>query len=114
MQTSKNYIQITKPNDDLSYTNSLSTNINVEGFNLRKIDDQLKISLNFYQTNQENEDNKTIPTVLPKIKYFSGYKKNMAALLIQHMSFIIFLEKVHARKTTTKIVTQIQSKKGFN
>ena len=27
LQTSKNYIQITKPNDDLSYTNSLSTNI---------------------------------------------------------------------------------------
>ena len=23
LQTSKNYIQITKPNDDLSYTNSL-------------------------------------------------------------------------------------------
>ena len=73
LQTSKNYIQITKPNDDLSYTNSLSTNFNLEGFNLRKIDDQLNISLNFYQTNQENEDNKTIPTVFPKIKYFSGY-----------------------------------------
>ena len=73
LQTSKNYIQITKPNDDLSYTNSLSTNFNLEGFNLRKIDDQLNISLNFYQTNQENEDNKKIPTVFPKIKYFSGY-----------------------------------------
>ncbi len=74
LQTSKNYIQITKPNDDLSYTTSLSTNFNLEGFNLKQIDDQLKISLNFYQANQENEDNKTIPTVLPKIKYFSGYK----------------------------------------
>ena len=30
MQTSKNYIQITKPNDDLSYTNSLSTNLNLD------------------------------------------------------------------------------------
>ena len=29
LQTSKNYIQITKPNDDLSYTNSLSTNFNL-------------------------------------------------------------------------------------
>ena len=73
LQTSKNYIQITKPNDDLSYTNSLSTNFNLEGFNLRKIDDQLKLSLNFYQTNQENEDNKIVPTVFPKIKYFAGY-----------------------------------------
>ena len=73
LQTSKNYIQKTKPNDDLSYTNSLSTNFNLEGFNLRKIDDQFKVSLNFYQTNQENEDNKTIPTVFPKIKYHTGY-----------------------------------------
>ena len=54
-------------------TNSLSTNFNLEGFNLRKIDDQFKVSLNFYQTNQENEDNKTIPTVFPKIKYHTGY-----------------------------------------
>ena len=73
LQTSKNYIQKTKPNDELSYTNSLSTNLNLEGFNLRKIDDQLKVSFNFYQTNQEDEDNKTIPTVFPKIKYHSGY-----------------------------------------
>ena len=28
LQTSKNYIQKTKPNDELSYTNSLSTNFN--------------------------------------------------------------------------------------
>ena len=73
LQTSKNYIQITKPNDDLSYTHTLSTNFILEGYNLRKIDDQLKLKFKFYQTNQENEDNKTIPTVLPNIKYFSGY-----------------------------------------
>jgi len=76
LETSKNYIQITKPNDELSYTNSLSTNFNLEGFNLNKIDDQLKVSLNFYQSNQENEDNKIVPTVLPNIKYFSGYTNN--------------------------------------
>ena len=102
LQTSKNYIQITKPNDDLSYTNSLSTNINVEGFNLRKIDDQLKISLNFYQTNQENEDNKTIPTVLPKIKYFSGYNKKYGSITNSTYEFYnIFREKsstVHAKQ----------------
>ena len=67
LETSKNYIQITKPNDDLSYTNSLSTSFTIEGFNLRKIDDYLKLNLSFYQTNQENEDNKTIPTVFPNI-----------------------------------------------
>ena len=76
LQTSKNYIQKTKPNDDLSYTNSLSTNFNLEGYNLKKIDDYFKLSLNFYQTNQENEDNKTVPIVFPNIKYFSGYSSN--------------------------------------
>ncbi len=102
LQTSKNYIQITKPNDDLSYTNSLSTNFNLEGFNLRKIDDQLKLSLNFYQTNQENEDNKSIPTVFPKIKYFSGYNKKLGYLSHSTYEFYnIFREKsslIHAKK----------------
>ena len=73
IETSKNFIQRTKPNDELSYQNSLSTNIKLEGFNLNSIDDYLKIDSNIYQTNQENEDNKTTPIVLPKIKYFTGY-----------------------------------------
>ena len=75
LQTSKNYIQITQPNNDLSYTNSLSNKINLEGFNLKKIDDYLLINSGFYLTNQENEDNKTNPTVLPNIKYYSGNSK---------------------------------------
>ena len=102
LQTSKNYIQLTKPNDDLSYTNSLSTNINLEGFNLRKIDDHLNISLNFYQTNQENEDSKTIPTVLPNVKYFSGYNNRFGNISNSTIEFYnIFREKstlVHAKK----------------
>jgi len=73
LQTSKNYIQITKPNDDLSYSTSLKTNFKIEGFNLQKIDDHLDINLKLYQTNQENEDNKTTPTVFPKLKYHTGY-----------------------------------------
>ncbi len=72
LQTSQNYIQITQPNDDLSYTSSLSTSVNLEGFNLRKIDDHLNLKFNFYQTSQKNEDNKTNPTVFPNIKYYSG------------------------------------------
>ncbi len=102
LQTSKNYIQITKPNDDLSYTNSLSTNFSLEGFNLNKIDDQLSISLNFYQTNQKNEDNKTIPIVLPKIKYFSGYQNRDGYLYYSNYEFYnIFREKssiIHSKK----------------
>ncbi len=102
LETSKNYIQRTKPNDDLSYTNSLSTNFNLEGFNLNKIDDYFKVSLNFYQTNQENEDNKTIPTVLPKIRYFSGYSNKYGNLTNSTYEFYnIFRDKsslVHAKK----------------
>ena len=116
LQTSKNYIQITKPNDDLSYTNSLSTNINLEGFNLRKLDDQLKISLNFYQTNQVDEDNKTIPTVLPKIKYFSGYNNRFGNIDNSTFEFYnIFREKsstVHA-KQQQKISHKFNLRKKF-
>ena len=72
LQTSMNYIQITNPNNDLSYKNSLSTEINLQGYNLRKFDDYLQISSNFYQINQKNEDNKTTPYVLPSVKYYGG------------------------------------------
>ncbi len=102
LQTSKNYIQITKPNDDLSYKNSLSTNIILEGYNLNKIDDHLDLTLNFYQTNQENEDNKTTPTVLPKIKYFTGYNNNPGHISNSTFEFYnIFRNKsslVHAKR----------------
>ena len=102
LETSKNYIQITKPNDDLSYTNSLSTNVNIEGFNLKKIDDHLKIGMNYYQTNQENEDNKIIPTVFPKIRYFSGYSNKNGNLSNNTFEFYnIFRDKsnkVHSKK----------------
>ncbi len=102
LQTSKNYIQKTKPNDNLSYTNSLSSNFILEGFNLNKIDDNLQVSLNFYQTNQENEDNKIIPTVFPKIKYFSGYSNKFGSTSNSTTEFYnIFRDKgndVHAKK----------------
>ena len=76
----------------------------MEGFNLNKIDDQLKVSLNFYQTNQENEDNKLIPTVLPNFKYFSGSQHKYGSNSNYTLEFYnIFREKsslVHAKKTT--------------
>jgi len=72
LQTSRNYIQITNPDSDLSYQNSLSTKVNLEGFYLNKKDDYLSLKFNNYQTNQENEDNKTTPTVFPNIRYYSG------------------------------------------
>ena len=94
----------------------MSTNINLEGFNLRKIDDQLLLSLNFYQTNQENEDNKTIPTVFPKIKYFSGYQNKLGYLSHSTYEFYnIFREKsslIHAKKQQ-KISHKFNFKKEF-
>jgi len=102
LQTSKNYIQRTNPNDDLSYTNSLSSNLSLEGFNLNKIDDHFKISFNYYQINQENEDNKTTPIVLPNIKYFNGYSKKFGYQTSSEFQFYnIFRENgtsVHAKK----------------
>ena len=116
LQTSKNYIQRSKPNDDLSYQSSLSTNFNLEGYNLNQIDDQFKVSLKFYQTNQENEDNKTIPTVFPKIKYFSGYSYRYGGVSNSTYEFYnIFREKssiVHAKKQQ-KISYKYNLKKEF-
>ncbi len=75
IETKKNYIQITRPNDELSYTNSLSTSITLEGFNLNKIDDYMQLNSNFYQINQKNEDSKKIPVILPSLKYYTGNTK---------------------------------------
>ena len=67
LETSKNYIQQTNPNNDLSYSSSLSTSIDIYGYNLNKIDDKLRINLKNYQSNQKGEDNETLPTILPYI-----------------------------------------------
>ena len=116
LQTSKNYIQITKPNDDLSYSTSLKTNFKIEGFNLRKLDDHLDVSLNFYQTNQENEDDNTTPTVFPKIKYHTGYFAKNGNISNSIFEFYnIFREKsnlVHA-KNQQKISHKYEIEKKF-
>ncbi len=116
LQTSKNYIQITKPNDDLSYSTSLKTNFQIEGFNLRKLDDHLDVNLNFYQTNQENEDNKTTPTVFPKIKYHTGYFNKNGNISNSEFEFYnIFRDKsnlVHA-KNQQKISHKYEIGKQF-
>ncbi len=72
LQTSKNYIQQTNPNDELSYSSSLKSAVTINGYNLNKIDDRLTFSVSSYQSNQNNENNKTIPTVLPFITYETG------------------------------------------
>ena len=72
LQTSKNYIQQINPNDDLSYSSSLKSSLEINGYNINQINDKLKFSITTYQSNQNNEDNKTIPTILPNIIYNFG------------------------------------------
>ncbi|MDA9633093.1 hypothetical protein N9S74_02745, partial [Pelagibacteraceae bacterium] len=72
LQTSKSYIQEINPNNDLSYSSSLNTSLDIFGYNLSKLDDKIRVNLSNYQSNQNNEDNKTLPTILPYINFYSG------------------------------------------
>ena len=94
LETSKNYIQSTNPNNNLSYTSSLATTINLKGHNLRKIDDKLLINFSTYQTNQNDDDNSSVPTVLPFINYKSGiYKYNTIDYENKYEFYNIFRDK---------------------
>jgi len=94
LETSKNYIQSTDPNNNLSYTSSLATTINLNGYNLRKIDDKLLINFSTYQTNQNNDDNSSIPTVLPFVIYKTGiYKYNLINYENKYEFYNIFRDK---------------------
>jgi len=102
LQSSKNYIQQTNPNDDLSYSSSLSSKLNIHGYNLNKIDDLLNINITNYQSNQNNEDNKTLPTILPFITYYSGSENYIQYKYSNTLEgYNIFRDKetqIHAKK----------------
>ena len=72
IETSKNYIQKTSPNNDLSYSSSLQSSLDIYGYNLNKIDDRIRFNVTNYQSNQDGEDNKTLPTIFPYIEFYSG------------------------------------------
>ncbi len=94
LETSKNYIQSTNPNNNLSYTSSLASTINLKGYNLRKIDDKLLINFSTYQTNQNNDNNSSVPTVLPFINYKSGiYQYNKIDYENKYQFYNIFRDK---------------------
>ena len=75
LQTSNNYIQISDPNNELSYKSSLKTSLKLLGYNIKKFDDNISIDLSTYLVSQNNEDNKTTPRILPFIEYNSGNYK---------------------------------------
>ena len=102
LQTSKDYIQRTDPNNTLSYQSSLRSKIKVDGYNLYHIDDKLEISSSYYQVSQDDEDNKITPIVLPYIEYYSGSKNldNKTKYYSKHIFYNIFRDKgnnVHAK-----------------
>ena len=74
LQTSKNYIQTINPNNELSYSSSLNTSLDIYGYNLNRIDDKIRLNISNYQSNQNDEDNETLPTILPYINFYTGEK----------------------------------------
>ena len=114
LETSKNYIQQTNPNNDLSYSSSLNTSLDIYGYNLNKIDDKLRINLTNYQSNQNGEDNKTLPTILPYLEFYSGEKKFANLEYNNNLEFYNIMRDsatdIHAKKQT-KISSLINMKK---
>tara|TARA_B100000575_G_C23141698_1_gene664557 strand:+ start:1718 stop:3976 length:2259 start_codon:yes stop_codon:yes gene_type:complete len=105
LQTSNNYIQKTIPDSELSYTSSLSSKFNLSGYNLHKIDDELNFNVSFYQSSQQNEDNKTTPMVLPLIEYYSGNSIKFGQETNNHYTFYNII-----RDTNTSIHAKNQQK----
>lgn len=102
LQTSKNYIQQTNPSDDLSYSSSLHTSFDIYGYNLNKIDDKLRLNISNYQSNQNNEDDKTLPTILPYINFYSGESKINTINYSSNFEFYNIIRKsptnIHSKK----------------
>ena len=102
IETAKNYIQKTNPNNDLSYSSSLLTSLDIYGYNLNKIDDKLRINLTNYQSNQKDEDNKTLPTILPYIEFFSGENIHNSYKYSNNLEFYNIIRDshtdIHAKK----------------
>ena len=71
-QSSPTYLRRTDQNNFLNRKTSLSTSVNLNGYNLRKFDDSLSTHIGGYQVVRNGEDNKTTPTTFPHIHYSAG------------------------------------------
>ncbi len=102
LETSKNYIQQTTPNNELSYSSSLNTSLDIYGYNFFKVDDKLRVNLTNYQSNQSGEDNKTLPTIFPYIEFYSGESNMGGAQYSNNLEFYNImrnsLTNIHAKK----------------
>ena len=77
-QTSPTYLRRTDINNLINQDISLKTSLDLNGYALRKHDDQLNFKISSYQVIQKDDDNKTSPTALPYVQYNNGinYYKN--------------------------------------
>ena len=116
LQTSKTYLQTSSPSNELSNVTSLSSTLNLKGYNLNNNNDYLLFNISSYQVTQSNIDNKTTPTTLPYIYYRDGNKKIGSYEYENIFNYYnIFREKGtldHSQKQQ-KITHQINIKKEF-
>jgi len=105
LETSKNYIQQTNPNNDLSYSSSLHTSLDINGYNFYKLDDRFGLNITNYQSNQSGEDNKTLPTILPYIYFYSGEQQIKSLNYTNNLEFYNIF-----RNSTTNIHAKRQRK----
>ena len=114
LETSKNYIQQTEPNNDLSYSSSLNTSLDIYGYNLNKIDDKIRLNITNYQSNQDGEDNRILPTILPYINYYTGEKIIKKFKYSNNLEFYNIMRDsatdIHAKRQS-KISSQINIKR---
>ncbi len=102
LETSKNYIQQTNPDNELSYSSSLATSLDIYGYNLNATDDMIRLNVSNYQSNQNDEDNGTLPTILPFMNYYSGEKDANYFKYSNNIEFYNILRNsptdIHAKK----------------
>ena len=71
-QSSPTYLRRTNQNNIINRDNTLSSKLNLNGYNLKNEKDILNVNISGYQVVKNNEDNKTTPTTLPYISYTQG------------------------------------------
>ena len=108
-QTSPTYLRRTDQNNLLNRRTSLSTTVNLNGYNLRKFDDHLHTNISGYQVVRNGEDNKTTPTIFPYIKYSAGTQIIGNTKYNQKVSFYNIY-----RDTATSVHAQQQQKVYHN
>jgi len=70
-QSSPTYLRRTDKDNIINRSTSLSSTVNLYGYDVIDIGDRLKVNISGYQVVKDDEDNKTTPTSFPFISYIS-------------------------------------------